>query len=56
MKAAGDLANARPSRIVEQVFDRPKQRGFVTLARCRAEVLLARFQDVVELALCGAGE
>ena len=56
MQAAGNLANARTSGIVEQVFKRLKHQALVPLARRRAEVRLALFQDVVELPLRRAGE
>ena len=56
MQAAGDPANARTSGIIEQVFERLKHQALVTLARRRTEVLLALFQDVVELPLRRLGE
>jgi len=56
MQAADDLANAGTSGIVEQVFERLKHEALVTLAGRRTKVLLALFQDVVELPLRGAGD
>jgi hypothetical protein len=56
MEATGDLANARTSGIVEQVFERLKHQDLVTLAGRRTKVLLALFQDVLELPLRGPGE
>jgi hypothetical protein len=56
MQAAGNLANARTSGIVEQVYECLKHQALVTLAGRRTEVLLALFQDIIELPLRGPGE
>ena len=56
MQAAGDLANARTSGIVEEAFERLKHQALVTLARRRTKILITFFQDVVELTCRGPGE
>jgi hypothetical protein len=56
MQAAGDLANAGTRGIVEEVFERPKHQALVALACCGTEILLALFQDVVELPFRRSGE
>jgi len=56
MQAAGDLANAGASGIVEQVFERLKHQALVSLTRRRAKVLLALCQYVVELPRRRPGE